>query len=512
MQKFIGYTLPMKTTKTATLFSQEAFEVSVEASFTRGLPSFQIVGLASSAIQESKERVKSALLHNNFSFPPMRITLNLSPSDLQKDGTHFDLPIALSIALYESKTRLDGWVIFGELGLDGKVKSTTSLFALLLSYVLKTPNAKVIVPKEDAHKLAMISDVSLYCVDTLQEAIDFLDGKIQIEPLSPIEVNASTLNINDTLYYYRNNFTLDFDDVRGQNLAKRAAVIAAAGNHNLLLEGNPGSGKSMIAKRLSYILPPLEHQEVLALAKLDSLDGRTPTFEPIRPFRSPHHSSTQASVFGGGSHKAKIGEAGLAHLGILFFDELPHFAKNTLEALREPLEDKVINISRVNSKLVYETNFLFVSAMNPCPCGNLLSQTKNCRCSDVEIKRYKSRLSDPLLDRIDLYVTMQESKLSDVSTLNSSAMRKQVFTAFTMQKNRQQIHLNASLTQAQMKQFCALDEGCLTVLKTATERFALTARSIDKVIKVARTIADIKSSETIQREDILEALSYRQRN
>ncbi|KIM11983.1 MAG: Fis family transcriptional regulator [Sulfuricurvum sp. PC08-66] len=503
----------MKHSQSATLVAHHAFNVSVEASFTKGLPNFTIVGLASSAIQESKERVKSALHFINFSFPPLRITLNLSPSDLQKDGTHFDLPIALMIALQKSSVDLSGWAIFGELGLDGSIKSTDGMFALILSYAMQNPNARILVPLSIAPSLAVIPRITIFGASNLQEAIDFLEERISIAPTPPSKLMAKvhTLHGNDFYHPISTHAHEDFADVRGQNVAKRAALIAAAGNHNLLLEGNPGSGKSMIAKRIPTIMAPLSHEELLTVAKLHALEGKSARFDAVRPFRSPHHTATAASIFGGGSSKSRIGEVGLAHLGVLFFDELPHFGKPILEALREPLEDRRINIARVNTKITYETNFMFVAAMNPCPCGNLLSTTQVCRCTQLEITRYRNRLSDPFLDRIDLYVTMQESRPQDKSETNSQVMQEAVLRAFEVRQARGQREPNANLNAHDVGRFCAIDAEGESLLLQASQRYGLTARSLDKIIKVARTIADIEKHDQIQKSDLLEALSYRRR-
>jgi magnesium chelatase family protein len=278
-----------------------------------------------------------------------------------------------------------------------------------------------------------------------------------------------------------------------------------------MLEGSPGCGKSMIAKRLQSILPPLSLEDILQKAKIDSLDGKEPDFLPKRVLRSPHHSGTKSSIFGGGSNSAKIGEIALAHNGMLFFDELPHFGRNILEALREPLEDYKILISRVNSKVEYPTKFLFVAALNPCPCGNLLSQTKDCRCSDIEIQRYKNRLSDPLLDRIDLYVKMSEVKSDDKSTLSSSSMHQIVLKAYTRQLMRGQKEQNGKLSDIEIKKYCQLDTQSDEILNKALDSFNLTLRAKNKVLKVARTIADINDCDHIQKEHILEALSFRRR-
>jgi magnesium chelatase family protein len=281
--------------------------------------------------------------------------------------------------------------------------------------------------------------------------------------------------------------------------------------HNILLEGSPGSGKSMVAQRLRYIMPPLNRSEILDIAKLDSLDEREPSFKPLRNFISPHHTATSASIFGGGSHKARIGEVGLANGGILFFDELPHFSKNVLEALREPMQDKKIKISRVNSKVIYPADFLFVGAMNPCPCGNLLDENKDCRCNDAEVQRYKNRLSEPFLDRIDINVVMSKVTHEDKPSISSREMHQKVIDVHHIIKKRGQKDFTAKLSDRDMDTFCTMDAQAKETLDMATQRFSLTFRSIKKVQKVARTIADIEASEIINKGHILEALSYRRR-
>ena len=395
----------MKIIKSATLDSIEATIIDVEATFTKGMPSFTIVGMVSTSINESKDRVKSALLLNDFKFPPLKITINLSPSELNKKGSHFDLPIALQVALFdEKKISFDDFFFFGELALDGTIKDTSHIFAIVLSLAKKGELKKVVTSLESAKKLGNIPNIDVYIVNTLNNAIEFIKSKEKDNYLyEKEEIKYEVLNLKDEQYFYNKKYDEDFKDVIGQDMAKYAALICAAGNHNFLMEGSPGCGKSMIAKRLQYILTPMNLEEILEKAKLQALDFKDVDFSPIRAFRNPHHSSTKSSIFGGGSSNAKMGEVALSNNGVLFFDELPHFPSNILEALREPLEDNKILISRVNSKILYETKFIFVSAMNPCPCGNKLSSVKECRCSDFEVQRYKNRLSEPFLDRIDLY-------------------------------------------------------------------------------------------------------------
>lgn len=502
----------MKMVLCATYEGLDAKVVQVESTLTKGLPSFSIVGMASTAITEAKERVKSALLSNEFTFPPKRITINLAPSDVKKEGSQFDLSIALLIALDYLTEDLSQWAVFGELGLNGAVKENLQLYPLMLSLANQRVVKKVIVPYASLTKLSKIPDIEFYGVKTLQEAIDLLknqDTAISNAPQSSIEYPF--YEIKGEKYYYAKEYDDDFIDVKGQEVAKRAALIAAAGFHNILFEGSPGCGKSMIAKRVRFILPPMSSDEILDLAKLQALELKEPDFKPHRNMRSPHHSSTLASIFGGGSYKAQIGEVGLAHRGILFFDELPHFSKNVLEALREPMQDNKIRISRVNSKVEYPADFLFIGAMNPCPCGNLLDAHKECRCSDLEIQRYKNRLSDPFLDRIDLNVVMQNVQSSDRASYSSKEMHKMVLEAHIFSKERGQKSFNAKLDDGEIENYCILDEEAQETLAMAIERFALSFRAIKKVQKVGRTIADLDKSTLISKKHILEALSYRRR-
>jgi len=498
----------------ATLDGIDAKVVEVEGSLTRGLPNFSVVGLASSDIQEAKERAKNALQSQEYELPPLRITINLSPSDIKKSGTHFDLAIALMVALGQKEIKHKDIFIFGELGLDGRVKSSSLIFPLILSLKEQGFIKQAIVPKEALEALKYIDDVEFYGVESLKESVNLLEK----EDLSNASVtksskyNATELKILDNTYYYSQNYQEDFNQILGQSIAIRAALISAAGMHNILLNGNPGSGKSMIAKRLQYILPPLTKKEILTIARHQFLDGLMPNFKPVRPFRSPHHTATSAAIFGGGSHSAKIGEVALANGGILFFDELPHFNNKVLEALREPMQDRVVNIARVNSKIKYNANFLFIGAMNPCPCGNLLSKTKECRCTDLEIKRYKNRLSDPFLDRIELFVTMQEVNFSQKATTSSKQMHKEVIKAFKAQKMRKQKELNGNLSEKDIDKFCILEDSATAILNQAIERFGLSYRAIANIKKVARTIADLNDNKNIAKSDLLEALNYRKRD
>ena len=495
----------------ATLEGVNAQVIEVEATFTKGLPGFSVVGLASSDIQEAKERTKSALLTNDFVFPPLKITVNLSPSDLKKSGTHLDLAMALLIAMHKTTIQEEGLFVFGELGLDGKVKTSSMLFPLVLSLKEQGLIKRAMVPKESIPYLSHISGVEFIAVETLNEAISIFKRKDFKANVQAFSYDAEHLVVGERCYYFERTYGSDFLDVKGQSVAKRASLIAASGMHNFLMTGNPGCGKSMIAKRIKDILPPLFEEEILSIAKHQFLDGVTPNFCALRPIRSPHHTATSASIFGGGSSVAKIGEVALAHKGILFFDELPHFSKSVLEALREPLQDKKVHIARVNAKIEYEADIMFVAAQNPCPCGNLLSKQKSCRCSEVEIKRYQNKLSDPFLDRIDLFVVMQEVDVSDKGDISSEQMHEEVLKAFKMQKVRGQNRLNGKLTEDEIEKFCILDGKAQQILENAISKFGLSHRSIASVKKTARTIADLNAHERIGKTDILEALSYRRR-
>lgn len=502
----------MKVLKSACIDSLEAISIDVEASFTKGLPSFSIVGLVSSSIQESRDRVKSSLLSNDFKFPPKKITINLSPSDVNKSGTHFDLPIALLIALYDKNISFEDFYVFAELGLDGKLKDTKTMFAMILCLAEQKLIKNVLIPYESYEKISKIPNLNIYCVKTFSQACDFFTFKNKENSrVKNIDFIHDKIIVHNKEYFYSKVFVQDFKDVKGQLLAKQAALISAAGNHNILFTGSPGCGKSMISKRIRYIMPPLSIEDILQKAKLDSLELKEPDFLPNVVFRNPHHTSTKASVFGGGSTTSRIGEVALANKGILFFDELPHFPKMLLEALREPLEDHSILISRVNSKINYPTKFLFIAAMNPCACGNLLSLVKNCICSDLDIKKYKAKLSEPFLDRIDLFVTMNEVDYEEASDISSFMMQEKVLQAFVKQKQRGQKDLNGKLNDEENKKFCILDEASNKVLNQAIVNFQLSFRAINKVLKISRTIADLDNEDEILKKHLLQALSFRKR-
>jgi len=503
----------VKHAKCATFYANKAYRVDVESTFVRALPGFSIVGLADTAILESRERIKSALSSIDFHFPAQKITVNLSPSDLKKEGSHFDLVIALLIAMQKEHFTCKDFFVFGELGLDGRVKKSNAIFPIVLSLASQQKDLHVLVPDELLRKIAHIPGIHAFGVATLHDALLFFKEK-RFEQTAPIPNESflceHSMSIGGKEYFYEARFPLDFSDVLGQHRAKRALTIAAAGMHNFLMEGSPGCGKSMSIKRLRYILPPLCIEEILESNAYASLENEETALCALRPFRSPHHTSSRPSIFGGGSSQSKAGEVALAHNGILFFDEFPNFSKTVLESLREPLEDHRVLISRVNTKVSYATKFLFAAAQNPCPCGNLLSRTHECRCSEAEIARYKNRISEPIMDRLDLYVQMSEEH-SKESGLSSSEMFEQVLNAFKMQKERGQEELNGKLSEAETMRHCLLDDEARVSLETARERLGLSARSLHKMLRVARTIADLAQARLITKEHMVEALSFRKR-
>lgn len=484
--------------------------IDVESTFTRGLPGFSIVGLANAAIKESTERIKACLMSKNYAFPAQKITINLSPSGIPKNGSHFDLAMAILILLQKQED-LDEFFVFGELGLDGAVKSTNELFSLLLFLSAKLEHARVLIPKSLASKASMIPNLDIYAVENVDEAVEFFTQKayekFKITASHPLF--AKPLMIENELFIPNENFIYDFKEVKGQENAKFACLIGALGMHNILFEGSAGSGKSMCAKRLVYIMPPQSLNEVLLANAYQSLNSKDIEFSSIRAFRNPHHTSTRASIFGGGAKGAKIGEVALANGGVLFFDEFPHFGKGIIESLREPLEDNQILVSRVNSKVLYETKFLFVAAQNPCPCGNLFSPTLSCRCNEAEIKRYKNCISSAILDRIDLYVAMEAVSKDDKSSISSKQMSERILQGFIFQKKRGQKEFNAKLKDEDLPRICVLENEAKNTLELAISRYNLSQRAINKTLKVARTCADLEQKECINKSHLLQALSFR---
>ncbi len=490
----------------ATRFGIGAKIVQVEATFARGLPQFIITGLAGNSIQEARQRISGALANNNFESLNFKITINLSPSDLSKNGSHFDLPIALLIALHKQNVEMDNWFAFGELGLDGIIKDSTTIYPLLLEISKTHKNSNIILPKQGEHLYSNIPNINIYYAQHLIEAIEIL--KNPQNKAKHYDFTFKHIEVDSTKYYYDNTFILDFYDIQGQVIAKRAALIAAAGMHNIIFEGSPGCGKSMIAKRMRYIMPPVSFEEMCECISINALNNNQSNYSPTRPFRNPHQSSSKASILGSVlQNEAKPGEISLSHNGILFFDELPNFHKSILESLREPLENNELQVSRVSIKINYPASILFVGAMNPCPCGNLYSTTKECRCNDIEIKKYKNKLSEPFRDRIDMFIKMEETKSNE--RVESRELFSKVLDAFIMQKQRAQTNPNGKLSDSEIERYCILNAEIEHLLNTAVQRFGLSHRGKQKIIKLSRTIADLDKSNQIQKAHLLEALSYR---